>query len=340
MANIQFSSRKSEGEEAVVVSFDLCGFSNFCNHADAYIVLPKFIAALFDEVDAFFLDWIDALGKDFDSQKLSAPDFMKYTGDGALMIWLLPGNVERRQKYCTAIVRAMHNLQKRLSEVIPGWEINWQTHGLPSRARFGIAKGLVYPLRRKSNLIIDGEIIDYAGYCINLAVRLQNHCPEVGFLVHELVFPKLDGLMKYIAHGMKGTQQESVLMFVSDVPPMTLDYIKSKFLPCGNELELRCEATNRVFDTHKGTTLHRGVEQPRFEAHLIGPENRRQDMFIGHQRKQLIFIEDIKDSSGKTVREEKWFFQLTAVGPPLIYTFTHKEPFTDGQSSQSPKKLA
>src|ERR1017187_9112806 len=290
MAYIQFSSRHSTGESAVVVSFDLCGFSDFCNQADAYAVLPKFVAALFDEVDKFFLGWLDAdvLAMDFENDKLSPPDFIKYTGDGALMIWLLPENAQRRQAYCTAIVKVMHKLQKRFFEVIPQWEIEWQVHRLPSRARFGIAKGLVYPLRRKSSTIIDGEIIDYAGYCINLAVRLQNHCPEIGFIIHELVFPKLEGLFKYIAHGMKGARQEPVLVFVSDMPPMTLEYIKSKFLPCGNESEIRCQATNREFKTTKGTKEAPGIEQPRFEAQLIGPDNWRRDMFVGEQRREFI----------------------------------------------------
>src|SRR2546427_12551225 len=51
MSKIEFDSDRCEGQEAIVVSFDICGFSEFCSHAEAYRLLNKYMSALFDEVD-------------------------------------------------------------------------------------------------------------------------------------------------------------------------------------------------------------------------------------------------------------------------------------------------
>src|SRR6266571_431312 len=124
------------------------------------------------------------------------------------MIWLLPDDLQRCHQCSTAVVRSMRMLQCHLAKIIPQWGVEWQAQNLPHRARFGIATGFVRPLRERSVTLFDGAVRDYVGYCINLAVRLQNHCPEIGFLVHEPILPKMEGLMKWIAHGMKGARSE------------------------------------------------------------------------------------------------------------------------------------
>jgi hypothetical protein len=58
--------------------------------------------------------------------------------------------------------------------------------------------------------------VDYAGYCINLAVRLQDHCPAVGFIIHQPVNPKIDGLLAKEAVKMKGSMDEPVYIFEED----------------------------------------------------------------------------------------------------------------------------
>lgn len=328
MATIQFGTGSCTGKRAIVVSFDLCGFSTFCKHPEAHAILPKFISAVFGELDSFLVGAFQEFMMGLNPQEVQAPApaFIKYTGDGAIMIWFPPEDAEKRQIYCTAIVAAMRAFRQRLNEMTPKWEIEWQIDRLPQPARFGIAAGLVYPLSGPGFGFQDGEVIDYAGYCINLAVRLQDHCPEVGFIIHELVFPKLEGLMKYIAHGMKGALTEPVLMFASDMPPMTLDFVKSKFQPCGHESERRCEITKREFKSNSGTKEVPAIEQPRFEAQLLGPDNWRRIIFMGEQCKQFIYIEDITDNSGKVIGRERLFYNLTSKGPPLIYEFFRREP--------------
>jgi hypothetical protein len=58
---------------------------------------------------------------------------------------------------------------------------------------------------------------DFVGYCINLAVRLQDHCRELGFLVHGDLHPELPGMLSYTAVEMKGSQTEPVALFRKDV---------------------------------------------------------------------------------------------------------------------------
>jgi class 3 adenylate cyclase len=237
MPRIKFSPEPSEAQDAIVVSFDLSGFSDFCNRPDAYLVLPKFLSRLFDELNGFLIEgWESALenldellGATEKRRKIVKPEYIKYTGDGALMIWLTGWDGKFSNAFCTTLVMAMRNLQTRIAVAIPEWEKEWRVVGLPKRARFGISTGLVYALCEPGNLIIKNSPSDYVGYCINLAVRLQDHCREVGFLVHETMHPNITGLVRLEALGMKGAQIEPVLAFETDVKNVVDGVFKTKF---------------------------------------------------------------------------------------------------------------
>ena len=231
MSKVNFDSQKSEPQKAIVVSFDLSGFSAFCNHADAHVVIPRFVSSLFEELNRFFMGIIDELFASDRSSggKLEEPNFIKYTGDGAIMIWLANDKGEFTDKFCTDLVIAMRALQTRIATVIPEWEKTWRVTGLPKRARFGISTGLVYALRKPASTMFDNPPSDYVGYCINLGVRLQDHCREVGFLIHETVHPKIPGLVFLKAKGMKGAQVEPVLAFEADLKNATDAVLKAKF---------------------------------------------------------------------------------------------------------------
>lgn len=231
MPKVNFDSEVSEHKEAIVVSFDLSGFSAFCNHPNAHVFIPRYVSSLFDELNRFFMDTIEDLlapGRSGNG-KLQEPNFLKYTGDGAIMIWLANSSGEFSDQFCTDLVIAMRALQTRFGVVVPEWEKKWRVAGLPKRARFGISSGLVYPLREPSPVFFKNDASDYVGYCINLAVRLQDHCREVGFLVHETVHPNISGLVRLEAIGMKGTQVEPVLVFESDLKNVGERVFKTKF---------------------------------------------------------------------------------------------------------------
>src|ERR1700722_2203099 len=231
MPKVEFDAEKSEAKHAIVVSFDLSGFSAFCNHPDTHASIPKFVSNLFSELNRFLMGTFQGLWASERSQngKLKAPDFIKYTGDGALMIWLANNEREFSERFRTDLVIAMHALQSRIAAVVPEWEKQWLITNLPKHARFGISKGLVYALRPPSDTFIPNDPCDYVGYCINLAVRLQDHCREVGFLVHETVHPKIPGLVFLKAKGMKGAQVEPVLAFEADLKNATDAVLKAKF---------------------------------------------------------------------------------------------------------------
>lgn len=232
MANLQFDSKPTEGRDSIVVSFDLCGFSDFCNQADAYATIPKFISSLFDELGKFQIGSLTAalLGSSMGEKYILQPDFIKFTGDGALMIWFAGTDEGFSEAFCTGLVAAMRKLQEHISERVPQWEKKWRIHSLPKGARFGIAKGLVYPLREQSVVFIPGSELDYVGYCINLAVRLQNHCPELGFLIHSPIHPNLPELVELTALEMKGTRDEPVFAFNEDLKKVSKTILAKKFL--------------------------------------------------------------------------------------------------------------
>lgn len=235
MPNINFGSDKSEPKQAIVVSFDLSGFSDFCNRADAHIVLPKFLSRLFAELNGFLMEGWRAglenlgefLGLAGERRKVVKPEYIKFTGDGALMIWFTGWDGKFSDAFCSALVIAMRNLQQRIAAAVPEWEKEWRIVGLPNQARFGIAVGQVYGLRDAGSIY--NEPVDYVGYSINLAVRLQNHCPQVGFLVHKTLHPSAPGIIALEAIGMKGARSEPVFAFASDLEGLLDGYFKTKF---------------------------------------------------------------------------------------------------------------
>jgi class 3 adenylate cyclase len=230
MSTIAFSPERSEAQDAIVVSLDLTGFSEFCNHADAHASLPKFLSKLFDELNDFFLDpleWMMADGNS-NSRKVSEPRMIKFTGDGAIMVWTSDTARPFTESFCSDLVAIMRKRQERITQAIPKWEKEFQITDLPKQARFGIAKGLVYGLYEQNHIPFS-DPIDYVGYCINLAVRLQNHCPEIGFIVHQNLHPLTLGMVALKSKGIKGTKDESVRVFQADLNGVDRQYWLTKF---------------------------------------------------------------------------------------------------------------
>lgn len=219
MSKIQFSSKPTEVKHAIAASFDMCGFSKFCLGPTAHAYLNRYVAALFALFDNAFEDgWRDFFKHTTGMVQVPRPEFAKYTGDGALLLWVREKGEEFTNQFCTSAVSALRRFQQRLSEAISAWEGDWHTHSLPKNARFGIAIRPVHPLMAPPPLTLfqPTDTIDYAGYPINLAVRLQDHCPELGFLIHGPLHPKLDGLLQLNALKMKGTMDEPIYVFADD----------------------------------------------------------------------------------------------------------------------------
>lgn len=224
MATLQFSSEASPAQNAIVVVFDMAGFSAFCNHADRHVHIPKFVSAVFDLLDRYLSNPIlfNLDRPATSSPRIMYPDFIKYTGDGALMIWL-NGDSAFSEEFRTLLVATFRKFQKEFEVAVAEWEQKWCTSNLPKSIRVGISTGFVFPLRRPQVNLFPGDVIDYAGYCINLAARLQGHFSKIGFVIHRNLKPQLPGLLPFHALGMKGTSQEPVYLFEEDFKAVEKD---------------------------------------------------------------------------------------------------------------------
>lgn len=238
MPRLAFSGREATSHVAVVVSFDLVGFSNFCNQPETSIVAPKLIKLVFDALNEFlsgldplvikFKEWPHSLCAT-DSDKLVEPSFVKFTGDGALLFWVCPFGETLPQEFCDLVVQTMRAFQLKVAEQLPIAEKEWRVHALPKRLRVGISTGIVYGMREPHIFTSMNDPIDYVGYCINLAVRLQNHCPDLGFLVHGNMHPQVEGMELLRTKGTKGTQDEPVALFSEDLQAVTQSERRLKF---------------------------------------------------------------------------------------------------------------
>lgn len=228
---LNFSAHEATTHRAIVVSLDLGKFSDFCNQSEpsVAIAVPSLIKSIFDSLNQFFSEY-DKSDSGFplfrdDDGKLPQPDFIKYTGDGALMFWLCSPREQFSQEFCDTLVEAMRHFQINLSKQLPEWGKQWRIQRIPRIMRVGIAMGVVYALRPPHAFQAFTDPCDYVGYCINLAVRLQSHCPSLGFLVHGILHPSLPGMEQRTAIKLKGTQDEPVALFSEDllrVPPADL----------------------------------------------------------------------------------------------------------------------
>lgn len=233
MRRIEFSSHEATAHNAVVVSFDLAGFSDFCNQPTASIEAPYLMKRVFDLLNEYLVEPKKSLFtlESNREQRLLVPSVIKFTGDGALMLWETSRQEAIPQEFCNLVVQTMRSFQQELTEKLPHWQKERRVNKLPKRVRVGIATGVAYALRPPHAFTVLTEPDDFVGYCINLAVRLQDHCPDLGFLVHGNLHPEIQGLVFYDAVKIKGGQTEPVALFSEDVAKVSPAEFKMKFKP-------------------------------------------------------------------------------------------------------------
>ena len=167
---VQFDTRASRPKHALVMIYDIEGFSAFFNQPDVQYYVPKFINRISNAISIIIYGGEDYWGaKPSTMHPLLRPVHEKFLGDGALYIWLPPTN-ERDfgSEFIPILCNRLWNLQnsfsrlrKKCSEDIPIVE-------LPKNVRFGLARGTVYELTNRKT-----REREYIGFCINLASRLQ-----------------------------------------------------------------------------------------------------------------------------------------------------------------------
>jgi class 3 adenylate cyclase len=236
MPKLEFSARKATTHKAIVVSLDLAGFSTFCNQSEPAVAntAPQLVKRVFDSLNEMLSETRDegeppGIFLPSDDGKLLLPKMNKFTGDGALMAWLREPDKHFPQPFCDLVVKTMREYQLKLATQLPVWEKEWRVNKLPRKVRIGIATGIVYAVRPPHTFTSLTDPNDYVGYCMNLAVGLQGHCPDLGFLVHGNLHPEIQGMERFTAVKLKGTQDEPVALFKEDVQRVQPSEFKRKF---------------------------------------------------------------------------------------------------------------
>lgn len=229
---LEFDPERQEGRDAIVASFDLKGFSDFCNDPDAHRVSHRFLSRLFDLLNKFLLNKMMELlvSSAIPETAVRSPDFVKFTGDGAIMIWLGSQSKPLDQVFCDTLVTVMDDLRKGIPGMVEILEQQLRYSGFPKQARVGISKGTVYPLLKKDRLPFDEEPQDWFGHCINLAVRLQDHCPEIGLIVHDALKPSFTDMLSKTALIKKGKREVPVRIFARDWSSTAIEAKEGKFV--------------------------------------------------------------------------------------------------------------
>lgn len=212
-----FNASASMPEKALIMLFDLEGFSKFFNQPDVQDYVPKYLNAVFNAVnlcieggDAYWR--MKTLRKNL-YEPLPKPVHVKYLGDGGMYIWkyndLKKGDIVHLINRLWILANNFSKVNLKAGEEVPVFET-------PKRIRFGIAAGSVYRLTYKET-----EDEEYIGYCINLASRLQSYCREIGFIVSarlevsDFLLQEFD-YKKVVATQIKGFPQEIVIVDRND----------------------------------------------------------------------------------------------------------------------------
>ena len=154
-------SKASQPIQAVAAIFDLEGFTAFCSQIEPQFAIPVFLTR--------FLGWlIDELKKETIEAEYPAgvkvshplPFFVKFLGDGILVLW---NSDKMSQRILQNLVVSVSGICAKYREALVP-ELKKMVSEPPSRLRCGIARGTVLPV---------GDSADYVGTCINMAARIQ-----------------------------------------------------------------------------------------------------------------------------------------------------------------------
>jgi len=211
---IEFDSTASHPKHGIAMIYDLEGFSRFFNQPDVQDYVPKFLNLVSEALSIAIYGgkayWLPA------SETLSplpiAPVGEKFLGDGAMYIWLETNDSPLTTSFVATLCNRLWNLKKFFPTLLKEAFDQLPVVDLPTRVRFGIARGTIYELSRK-----DGLTTEYIGFCLNLASRLQKYCPALDFIASGrigLSQERLDkhGYLRVVATRIKGFPREIVIL--------------------------------------------------------------------------------------------------------------------------------
>ncbi len=157
------------------------------------------------------------------------PNHFKFQGDGALYVWETPTSRS------TVLIERLLGLRINFSKIMDKWLEKTQLpfdvfKALPANIRFGLSAGTLTKLaywNNPDNTASAKEYLEYVGYDVNLAARLQGYCKRednnngIGFIASDRISIspediRKNGLRKVTAVSLKGCSHEDVLVVESE----------------------------------------------------------------------------------------------------------------------------
>lgn len=214
--HLSFQTRASRPKNGIVLFFDLEGFSRFFNQPDVNEYVTKFLNHVYAAVGTCISGgpayWDQKNSKDYTSLSIQ-PIHVKFMGDGALYIWTPthPG-AEFSSAFISLLLNRLFNLKLWFPSVLEQCAQDVPVIDLPSRIRFGLARGTIFELRHQGK-----NQKEFIGFCLNLASRLQSYCRSLGFIASARIGMSQEGMKKYgykkvIAKKIAGFSPEIVIV--------------------------------------------------------------------------------------------------------------------------------
>jgi len=219
-----FKPRASFPEQAIVLIFDLEGFSKFFSQPDVQEYVPKFMNIVLDALDITINGGEAYWWKTGDGKKnkilkpLPKHIHSKFLGDGALYIWHYN---DFKHIEIISLINRLYNLKLWFYKVVEKASETVPVIDIPKNIRFGVAAGSVYKLTYNNS-----NKEEFIGYSINLASRLQSYCREIGFILSGRLNIKSTELeknqyVKKVAIKIKGFPREYVIIDKNDFEELT-----------------------------------------------------------------------------------------------------------------------
>lgn len=173
--DITFKPEAGNPINALVLIFDLGGFSKFFSQPDVHLYVPKYLNRIFNCMSINIyggMPWWNPTPTKISSYQ--PPIHQKFLGDGGLYIWDLNAF---GQNSVVSLANRLWNLKTNFKKVINACSEEVPVIELPDKIRFGLSAGSVYKLT-----YLNSTRTEYIGYPINLASRLQGYCRDLGFI--------------------------------------------------------------------------------------------------------------------------------------------------------------
>jgi hypothetical protein len=197
-------------KESVAAVFDLTGFTAFCNQADSYLAIPRFLN---DFLEWFFNNIRQKITEeDFGDRSAlwtGLPIMVKFLGDGFILVW--DARKMSEEQICRLAGSLYMVCQNYKTEFYP--YISTAVNKPPTVLRCGVARGKVFSI---------GNDKEYVGHCINNASRLSrlgslSFCfPHRGFQVREHMPPEYRQIFVPKSVSIRGVGENELVWVVRD----------------------------------------------------------------------------------------------------------------------------